>query len=234
MSAQQAVPLHRHPRPHKELWRRYRYYAARKDFWLPLLLSVILFCTSVVVSFFAIAYATERASNSVPDIILSNIPALDVDGLFVYGTLSLIAFITLLLLAHPKRLPFALDSMALFFFIRSCFVTLTHIGPFPIESPDAGWGTLISHFLFSSDLFFSGHTGVPFLMALIFWREKNLRYIFLAWSVFMAVVVLLGHFHYSIDVASAYFITYSIFCIAQWLFSKERALFYSDVPISVT
>ena len=45
-----------------------------------------------------------------------------------------------------------------------------------------------------------------------------LRYLFLAWSVFFGIVVLLGHLHYTIDVLSAFFITYGIVDIAKWLF----------------
>ena len=74
---------------------------------------------------------------------------------------------------------------------------------------------------FSGDLFFSGHTGLPFLMALIFWSSPRIRCFFLALSVFFAVTVLLGHLHYSIDVASAYLITYSIFCIARQTFPND-------------
>ena len=146
-AAHRSVPLHRHPHPHRELARRYRHYVAQQDFRVSVLLSVILFCASVAASFFAIQYATEHASNPVTDIILSNIPVFDVDGLFIYGTLALIAFIVLLLFAHPKRIPFSLHSLTLFFFIRSAFVMMTHIGPFPVETPDAGWGTLITNFL---------------------------------------------------------------------------------------
>ncbi len=196
-------------------------------------MSIVFFFVSVVVSFYAIQYATRRASSPVTDIVLSNVPVYDVDTLFAVGTILLIVFITLLVLAHPKRIPFMLNCLTLFFLIRSGFIMLTHIGPFPVQTPDADWGTLLNHFLFSSDLFFSAHTGVPFLMALIFWRERNLRYLFLAWSVCMAVIVLLGHLHYSIDVVSAYFITYTIFCLSEWLFWRDRALFFSDTPVAV-
>lgn len=230
MSAAEHIPLHRHSAPHRELWRRYRHYGGQREFRKALLASIVLFAASIVVIFYAMGYATERASSSVTDIVLSNIPAFDVDALFAWGTILLIVFITLLLLAHPKRIPFSLNSLAIFYVIRAAFVSLTHIGPFPVQTPDANWGTLMNHILFSSDLFFSGHVGVTFLMALIFWREKALRNLFLAWSVYMSAVVLLGHLHYSIDVASAYFITYTIFCIAEWLFPKDRALFYSDMP----
>ncbi|GEM_PF-95541 len=232
--AKTALPLHKHPQPHKELLRRHRHYWMRKDFRISASISIVFFWVSVFVSFFAIQYATERASNPVTDIILSNFPAVDVDGLFVYGTLLLIAFATIIVFAHPKRIPFTLYSLTVFYLIRSGFISLTHIGPFPVQTENAyDLGAVISRFLFSSDLFFSAHTGVPFLLALIFWREKTLRCIFLAWSVFLGTVVLLGHLHYTIDVVSAFFITYTIYKIAEFLFRKERALFHADMPEDV-
>lgn len=225
-----STPLHRHPRPHRELVRRYRHYVSTRAFRTSAFASAAFFFASAVASFYAIQYATERASSPVTDIVLSNVPAYDVDGFFAIGTILLIVFITLLLFAHPKRLPFSLYTIGLFYFIRSGFIMLTHIGPFPIQAPDADWGALLGRILFSGDLFFSGHVGVTFLMALIFWKEKTLRLVFLGWSLYMAAVVLLGHLHYSIDVASAVFITYTIFCLAEWFFREERDLFYSDMP----
>ena len=65
-------------------------------------------------------------------------------------------------------------------------------------------------------------------MALIFWHEKRARYFFLASSVYFGAIVLLGHLHYSIDVASAFFITYGIFHVAVWLFPKDYAVFLAE------
>ena len=224
--------LYRHEAPLRELIRRYRENFSRREFRTAFFLSFLCFAASVVVSFYAINYATESASNSVTDIILSNIPAFDVDALFAYGTLLLVAFMTLLLLTNPKRAPFALFAMATFFVIRSAFTSLTHLAPFPSIPPNGDWGVLLGHFLFGGDLFFSGHVGLCFLMALIFWRDKLLRYLFIAWSVYMSVVVLLGHYHYSIDVASAYFITYTIYVLCVKFFPKSFAIFNSDpVPL---
>src|SRR5262249_40001859 len=152
--------------------------------------SLLFFVASVIVAFYAINYANEVASSAVTDLILNNIPIFDVDGLFGFGTIFLIAFITLLVLVHPKRSPFVLFSLGTFFFIRSFFTTLTHLGPTPSLPPNGDWGTLLSHFLFGSDYFFSGHVGICFLMTLIFWNDKVLRYVFLAWSLYMTVVVL--------------------------------------------
>lgn len=197
-----------------------------------LLSSILFFAASVVFSFYAINYANEVASNAVTDLILSNIPIFDVDGFFGYGTILLIAFMTLLVLAHPKRMPFTLNSIATFYFIRSIFTSLTHLGPTPSLPPNGDWGTLLSHFLFGSDYFFSAHVGLCFLMALLFWDDKLLRYIFLAWSAYMSAIVLLGHYHYSIDVASAFFITYTIYVMCVKFFPRSLSVFNADpVPL---
>ena len=229
MDSSRTTPLHRHPSPHRELWRRYRHYGAQQEFRVSVLLSVLTFIASLITSFYAIGYTTEQASNSVTDIILSNTPVYDVDSLFVYGTFFFIIFGAALLIAHPKRIPFALHTIALFYFVRAAFISLTHLGPFPESAINSfDFGTLIGRMFFGGDLFFSGHTGLAFLMALIFWREKNIRYLFLASSAYFGVIVLLGHLHYSIDVASAFFITYGIFHIAVWLFPKDHAVFLAD------
>jgi hypothetical protein len=76
-----------------------------------------------------------------------------------------------------------------------------------------------------NDLFFSGHTGLPFLIALIFWDHIYLRALFLGSSVVFGVIVLLSHLHYSIDVFSAFFITYSIYHIAIKLFQNDFDFF---------
>lgn len=188
-------------------------------------LSLSLFLASIfIVQPLAVKYATERASNPVDDIILSNIPAFNVDELFVYGMFLLVAVVTLLLLANPKRIPFVLHTLTLFVLIRAAFVSMTHLGPFPTQTA-VDFGETITKIFFGADLFFSGHTGSPFLLALIFWQEKRLRYLFLTWSIFFAVVVLLGHVHYTIDVFAAFFITYTIYHLALWLFPKEHVLF---------
>jgi hypothetical protein len=97
---------------------------------------------------------------------------------------------------------------------------LTHIAP----PPDALYlnGTDFLHKLSSGDdLFFSAHTGFPFLMSLIFWHDKKFKYLFLLCTIIGASAVLLGHLHYSIDVFSAFFITFGIFQISKKFFHKE-------------
>jgi hypothetical protein len=198
-------------------------FSSREYLWA-FLSGFVLFIGSLFVNFYAGLYATEIASNSVTDIILSNIRVYNVDAAFIYGTGLLFFFILFLCLYRPQWFPFMFKSIALFIVIRSVFISLTHLGPFPthvIINPLS----IINFFSFGADLFFSGHTGIPFLVALIFWNKPLLRYTFIAISIFFAVVVLLGHLHYSIDVLSAYFITYSIYHIALVFFKKDHEIF---------
>jgi len=81
----------------------------------------------------------------------------------------------------------------------------------------------------NADLFFSGHTGYPFLCALISWKQKYLRYFFILSSVFFGTISLLGHYHYTIDVFAAFFITYGIYQISLNLFKKEYKVFLEGI-----
>lgn len=196
-----------------------------RDFLISTAVGFLMLIASLVTVFYSTHYADISASNPVADIILSNTPVFDVDGFFVYGALALVLFIAITIASRPRYMPFALKSISLFYFIRSIFVSLTHISPYPYHVAIANSFFTSSHFFrvffTGDDLFFSGHVGLPFLMALLFWDNVILRYVFLASSVVLAVVVLLGHLHYSIDVFSAYFITYTIFVMAKKFFKAD-------------
>ena len=209
---------------HVRVWRRYKESWFDRHFRFSTPLSVVAFIGALMVNFWAISQATTRAGAAVPDIILSNIPVFEVDGLFVYGTVIVVAVSVWLVFTHPKRIPYALHALTLFILIRSAFVLMTHLGA-PQAAYESDFGETINNAFFGSDQFFSAHTGMPLLGALGFWHIPRIRNFFLASSVFFAVVVLAGHIHYTIDVFSAFFITYGIYHLSLYLFPKERALF---------
>lgn len=202
-------------------------YFKNKDFLISFSIAIVLFAIGFGANFAAGTYASRVASNSVTDIILSNVRVYNVYYLFTYGIFIVWIPVVILSILHPQRIPFVLKSIALFLIIRAVFVSITHIGPFPTHMDIVGNFNSVMNF--TGDLFFSGHTGLPFLMALIFWQYKNLRYFFIACSIFFGIVVLLAHVHYSIDVLGAFFITYTILHIAEIIFKKDRALFYSGI-----
>ena len=185
----------------------------------------VFFAASTIAIFAAVSYATVHASNYVTDFILSRVGPYNLRFLFVYGTFTAFVITISLIAWRPNRLPFALKAMALFLLVRAVFVALTHMAPSPIDPQKAA--PFFNSIFYGSDLFFSGHTGMPFLAALAFWHIPQWRIFYLVLTAFFGSVVLLGHYHYSIDVLAALFITHGVFQTSCWLFGRDFALFRS-------
>ncbi|MEK7515331.1 MAG: phosphatase PAP2-related protein [Patescibacteria group bacterium] len=198
---------------------------------LPSLLSALaLLGASYAVEHFANVYAFDYSqrptSNYVGDLILDNIPVVDLSFIIIEIALIAIVLGTLFVISKPRYLLFTLKAIALFIIIRAVFISLTHVGIHP-ENIEPGLGlfdSIYTYLNFQTGLFFSGHAGMPFLVALIFWNNKRVRYILLSLSFIFAVAVLLAHIHYSIDVLAAPFMAYGIFKIAMYLFPQDYKL----------
>ncbi len=207
---------------------KYNTYFRDKKFVYSVIATFIFLALGLGANIYAVSYATERASNPVTDIVLSNIPIINTNLISLYGPVLLWLFVFTLSFLEPRRFPFTFKSVALFLLIRSGFVTLTHLGVFPEQLPITT-NNFISNLTTGSDLFFSGHTGLPFLLALIYWNTKFLRYLFITASIVFGTAVLLGHYHYSIDVLAAFFITYTIYHIAGLFFKNDKRIFEGSV-----
>lgn len=193
-----------------------------KKFRLSFIIGLSILVASLIVNFFATRVTSEFRVVSVPDLILDRIPAVDLSFLYVWGIYFIVLVIILYpLLIQPEIASFTAKTIAAFILIRSFFILLTHTGV-PAEFYNIPqWSDLpFIRYFYTNDLFFSGHTGLPFLAALLFWENRVMRYFFLSASVIMAVTVLLMHAHYSIDVFAAYFITYSIYKVSDGIFNR--------------
>lgn len=212
---------------------RYKEFWHNKAIFWETMWSIVIFVLSLAITYFSVVYAnTFSNGNKVQDIILDNIPTFDVNFLFFQGGMIFILLATLIVLYNPKSISFAMKATALFFAIRSLFTILTHL-----SAPILATYTYIDFedpvrqalFTFTSgnDLFFSGHAGYPFFMAMIFWKDIRFRIFFLAMTIFGSAIVLLGHLHYSIDVFSAFFIGYGIFEISKRIFKYNYNIYLS-------
>ena len=206
--------------------RLYRTLFANRAYMRSLSEAVVFLAASAIAIFAAVTYATVHASNYVTDFVLSRVGPFNVRFLFIYGTFTAFAITAGLLAWRPNRLPYALKAMALFLLVRAVFVALTHMAPSPIDPQQPA--PFFNSIFYGSDLFFSGHTGLPFLAALAFWHIPQWRMFYLAMTGFFGSIVLLGHYHYSIDVLAAWFITHGVFQISCWLFGRDYALFRSS------
>jgi hypothetical protein len=205
-----------------------------KGFWTParkqsMYFGILLLILSVIVQIVLGRFSSRVAINaaSVRDIFLDNLPLVNLGFVIVGGAIVLWVFAAVLLVVHPRYLLFSLKAIALYIISRAFFFSLTHIGPYPLQySPSPrnhGYG-LYHLITFQGNFFYSGHTAFPFLLALIFWDNKYLRYLFLFLTVFFGASVLLAHVHYSIDVFAAPFIVYGMYVITARLFPHDHAL----------
>jgi formate-dependent nitrite reductase membrane component NrfD len=193
------------------------------------LVSFLLLCISLLIAYFARDYTNKYSGNIVPDILLDNLSVFDVGYVFFQGAFLFVVGLIGMLVWQPKYIPFVLESSALFFFTRSCFMLMTHLSAPAVEyykyiEREHHASNVVFTVSSGNDLFFSGHAGYPFLLAFIFWYYKPLRYIFLVCSLVGSVAVILGHLHYTIDVFSAYFIAFGIFEASKYFFKKEYSL----------
>lgn len=202
---------------HKTFW-------LQKNFLFNAGLGLALLAVSFFVSYFANSFTLSHASNSVRDIILDNVPVYDVSWLFLDGGIAFLLILVVILVLEPKFIPFTLKTIALFILVRSFFMILTHLAA-PVHDV-IQTDNFLERMLAGSgdDLFFSGHTGLPFMLGFIFWDQKFFRWFFFACSAIGGVAVLLGHLHYSIDVFSALFISFGIYHLARNFFPKDFKL----------
>lgn len=214
----------------KRILTHYKNIKSDTNFYLLLITGFLFLAGSIVINFFADNYTARHYTNGISDLILDHLPIINVEFIFLEGILFFIGFVIILALYKPQRLPFMLKTSALFIAIRAFFISLTHLGP-PLHQALFQPQGILEKWIYGSgeDLFFSGHTGFPFLMALIFWENKILRYFFLIATVFFAATVLFGHLHYSIDVFSAYFICFGIYRLSLIFFASDYKLFHKEI-----
>ena len=191
--------------------------------------SVLIFVAYLLEHFanlYAFLYLARPTSNHVGDIFLDNIPVVNLNFLIVETAFVAIILGFFFVLSRPRYVLFTIKSLALFVAIRAVFISLTHVGIYP-DHVIIGLGffdQIYQYLNFQTGPFFSGHTGLPMLMALIFWKELPARVVFLALSFVFGISVLLAHVHYSIDVLAAPFMAYGIFKLSQNFFPRDYKL----------
>lgn len=184
-----------------------------------------------VLGFFMLSYtlythlgwaADHRSLPSGSDWLLRRLPYLNVLPVLSWGWLALHLYAgSAAILYYPRRIPFLLFLLGLFIGIRSVFIFLSPIGPphgmLDMSKLDSLFAPIMGTWTFQNEFVFSGHTSIPFLFFLFF-ETRGLKATMLCGSLVMGLCVLLSHEHYSVDVLGAYFVSYSIFVLAEKLY----------------
>jgi len=187
-----------------------------------IILSVLLLIFANIVNFLASTYVDKVQTTVAPDLILDHIPVLDLDFIFGYGLMAVILIILIyVVFFRVKEFHKVAFQLSLLIVVRSFFITLTHLGK-PLEARAiTDLPAIYQVFNFHNDLFFSGHTAIHFMAYLLFRKEK-IGIFFLIMTIILAVTVLFLHVHYSIDVFSAFFITFGVYMFGEWFMKRHE------------
>lgn len=216
----------------QKLIRQWEELLSVRSYRISLLSGVALVLVSLWVNSIASRYTGNVQALSVGDLVLDHIPYVNLSVLYRMGIFVIIdMLIAYPIFFAPEKAAFTAKTFAAFTLIRSFFISLTHIGAPELfyALPQATDQNALIGFFYLNDLFFSAHTGIPFLAALIFWDNRFMRWFMLSASVVMGATVLFMHVHYSIDVFGAYFITYTIFIVSDRVFNKLNLHFRTIV-----
>ncbi len=184
-----------------------------------LVLASFLFVVALYADYRCGVYVTYRDSVKVPDLILDRLPSMDLGFLFTYGYMALIVgMFSYPILRRIRMLHVVAIQFSLLLLLRSIFMIFTHMGT-PAGAVAVEFPGIFSKLYFENDMFFSGHTAMPFLGFYLF-RHSALRYVYLVGAVVMGAVALVMHLHYSVDVFAAFFMTYASYQMGNALLRK--------------
>ncbi len=186
------------------------------------LLTIVLLAV-VLISFSQfLLFVEDRTGAILSDPILNLFSPIDLTWLiFALIYLSLLLAIVELV-KEPERFLLALQCYGLMVILRFIAMYLM-----PLEAPSTllplndpfvqlfGEGNILE-----KDLFFSGHTATLFLLFLMI-KKRNLKIIFLIFTLIVGISVILQHVHYTIDVFVAPFFAYTSYRIILLFKEKE-------------
>lgn len=184
-----------------------------------LVFASVLFALALFADYSCGTYVTNAPAVKVPDLILDVLPTIDLSFLFTYGYTALILGMFLYpAFCRIRMLHVVTIQFSLLLIVRSLFMIFTHVGT-PAGAVSGQFPGWFNQLYFENDMFFSGHTAMPFLGFYLF-RPRRLRYVYLVGSIVMGIVVLAMHVHYSIDVLGAFFMTYCSYQMGTVLLAK--------------
>ncbi len=184
-----------------------------------LMVAAVCIVIGLTADYYCGSYVTVTPGAKVPDLLLDKIPPIDLSFLFVYGYMVLL----MIMFLYPtffrvRMLHIVAIQFSVLLTLRSAFMIFTHLET-PAGSVAVSFPWFFENLYFENDMFFSGHTAMPFLGFYVF-RHSRLRYVFLVGAIMMGIVVLAMHLHYSIDVFAAFFMTYCSYRMGQRLLRK--------------
>jgi len=175
-----------------------------KSFRVKIIISGILlvFCTFTAPVLFQ--FIQQKDGPVLQDYLLLYLPVFDLSVWIFLLLYFLILLGVLSLLSNPHRFLLALQAYIILTILRFITILLVPLNP-PIHIIELN-DPFVQHFFYkqtvTKDLFFSGHTSFLVLMALTV-PSTRLQIVFFAGALIVALMLLLQHVHYTIDILLA-------------------------------
>ena len=183
---------------------------------IEIILTVVFLVIILIVFSNFLEYIEERNGVNLPDPILNLFNPVDLTWL-IFGLIYASIVIAIIdFTKEPNLLLFAIQSYSLLVLIRLIVLYVT-----PLNAPakllslnDPVVQFFGSGQVLTKDLFFSGHTATLFLLFLIV-KKRILKIFFLCSTIVIGTAVILQHVHYTVDVLTAPFFSYSAYRIVS-------------------
>jgi membrane-associated phospholipid phosphatase len=204
-----------------DLFKAWKIFLIRKHNKKELIFTLILLAGALLSFTRFLNYVELRAGFIFTDPLLNLFFPVDLTwlifGLIYIGLILAIFFF----IKDPHLLLTALQSYLVLVLFRTAAMYLLPLNPPPDMIPlnDPFVQIFGSGEILTKDLFFSGHTATLFLLFMVA-DKRILKIIFLSFAVIVGISVLLQHVHYSIDVFTAPFFSYTSVKFAAYI--KKR------------
>jgi len=198
---------------------------ANKVFRFKLTLGIVT--VAIVLSFLPAFFQAIEIRNGkvISDMVLQSLKPYNVSTLIFIMVWSMAALTLYRAIQQPYIFLLFLWAYILLTLIRMTTITIHPLNPpsglIPLVDPVSNYfykGTFIT-----KDLFFSGHVSAQCLMFFCM-RKAADRLVVLFSIVVLAVLLLVQHVHYTIDILSAPFFSYCCYTMSKWIVMKWESV----------
>lgn len=211
-----------HPIQSPDILTRWRIAWKIPGFSTRLLVALVVFIAILIAFPYFFSFIESRKGFQIPDPVLDAIPARD----FSPVTFAIIWLVSLWfmirMIQQPSIAIIGIIAIDLIFLTRMVTILLFPLEPPPglveLKDPISNYFYGEEHAFITRDLFFSGHTSTQIMIGLIL-PEKKEKWLAFAGATTVAVLVLVQHIHYTIDVLGALLFTWFLYLLSRMLVS---------------
>ena len=198
------------------IFQRWRSALQVKSFRNKIIISGVLIGGCAFIAPILFQFIQQREGHTLNDYILSWLPAYDL-SIWVFSLLYILILLGILsLIQNPQLFLRTLQAYIILTMLRFITLLLVPLNP-PINIIELS-DPVVQQFFYqqsiTKDLFFSGHTSILILLALAV-SNNRLKFVLFSGACVVAVMLLVQHAHYTVDIVLAPFFSWLAFTLAE-------------------